>query len=206
MACMNPNHDHFDESVLSAGQREFLKAMDLLGTRITGLPGDEERMLLLASQVTALGSSAQAIAGAALQGASAEEVASALNDLVALTTFAERTITSTQDGHTDWFKSGDRRTDELLADYLTAVRALRASGAIQPEEIPEDLTERLVAGETTEEDKRFMFDLARSKGLIPDDADFEEFELYAEARESGGSTDGGTLTAKGPEAGTGQYL
>src|SRR3954462_1728029 len=198
--CTNPNHDHFDPSRFSPAQQASIAKAQEAHDAARALPSDETKVLLAGQTMLGVqGLLREVVQMLAASGSPDPGVVQALTAALALNSLGAVGLESLSNDHDDWHSSGDRRVDAVFETLTEALEALtQGPPMIAAEDLPEDLAERLLKGESTPEDKETVRKMAVERGLIPEDADFD---LLAQNLDTGEVTKPTTQ-----EPSTGMYL
>lgn len=98
--------------------------------------------------------------------------------------------------HEDWTRTGDNRVDAVWTDYVKILDTL----TFTPEDLPQDLADRLRDGTATDEDHEHMLRLVAEKaGIDPSDVEIEHILADVKSQTQ-------PVEAKTDNGGTGMYL
>lgn len=89
-------------------------------------------------------------------------------NLVNLAGYTQSTIVA--DHHEEWDRTGDRKVDAFLDDYLDNLEHISEGAKVTAEDLGEERAARMLSGEATEEDYVFIRDLVKDRtGVDPGD-------------------------------------
>jgi hypothetical protein len=197
--CTNPNHDHFDPSRFNPRQLETLAKAAATHDAARALPGDETKVLCAQQAVYATQQILKGVAAMLVEQGGNADLLQVFGSALAANSLAGVVLEGLAEGHDDWHSSGDQRVDKVF-DMLTEMLASSEPPTLSPEDLPEDVAKRLLAGESTPEDKETVRQMAVERGLIGED---DEFEMVARNLETGESV---PVASSETSDGYGMYL